>query len=191
MSAGFPPTPSIAIILEAPGCLLFVLTDIRRSSDDFRLAVLSSVRSFAQVSDKVERRMWMGFKRPRRTGLTSGDPIRQPRRQWDASCQVEDHERQRERGGRHRFAIELAQNGPPWRGEGVESDISRIFLSTSGTSTNTCHLTRYSSTTVTSIRHRSVHPAALGPSIYLDEIQEKSVAECGVHISRNELTPLA
>jgi hypothetical protein len=49
----------------------------------------------------------------------------------------------------------------------------------SDTSTNTCHLTRYSSTTVTSIRHQSIHPAALRPPIYLDGIREKSVAECG------------
>ena len=59
-------------------------------------------------------------------------------------------------------------------------------------STNSCNLTKYSPTAVASmIWHRLVHPAALRSSIYLDEIQEKSVADCGVHIPRNELTALA
>ena len=51
----------------------------------------------------------MEFERLRFTCVTGGDLIRQPRRQWDVSRQVEEHERRWERDGRHRFAIDLAQ----------------------------------------------------------------------------------
>jgi hypothetical protein len=87
-------------------CFPALPIDIPRSSYNFRLAVLSSVRGLIREQGRMS--CVDGVQRPRPACVTGRDPIRQPRRQWNASRWVEE-ERQRERDQRHRFVIELAQ----------------------------------------------------------------------------------